>query len=67
MENNEFKSTMEVWKFLESAFNDNIETINKVNNVANSLLNNLNRDAKHFINKDGEYVVLGTSSRINKI
>lgn len=67
MENNEFKSTMEVWKFLESAFNDNIETINKINNVANSLLNNLNRDVKHYINKDGEYVVLATNVRINKI
>jgi hypothetical protein len=67
MENNEFKSTMEVWKFLESAFNDNIETINKINNVANSLLNNLNRDIKHSINENGEYVVLATNTRINKI
>lgn len=67
MENNEFKSTMEVWKFLESAFNDNIETLNKINNIASSLLNNLNRDVKHSINENGEYVVLRTNVKVNKI
>jgi hypothetical protein len=67
MENNEFKSTMEVWKFLESAFNDNIETLNKINNIASSLLNNLNRDVKHSINENGEYVILRTNVKVNKI
>jgi hypothetical protein len=65
MEKNEFKTTMEVWKFLQSALNDNIETFNKINNVANSLLLKLDK-ASHTLNENGEYVVLKNNYTVNK-
>lgn len=66
MENEQhFKSTLQVWYYLRDALNNNYNTLQQVNNVANNLLNSLNKSAVHYVSNNGDYVVLSTSKTVS--
>ena len=66
MENKEFKTYLEVWRFLEEALSDNYNTFVELNEKATVLLSRFEELSKHYVNSNNEYVVLSTSKTLRR-